>query len=335
MIRRSFNLMAGGAVLAALLIGAGPASAQDKKVVIATPGIPPIFSVMIALVAEKQGFFKKHGANVEIRPFDNGTAAARAVVAGDVDLAWSPTPPVINQISNADVPLVAVYGMPNPDWVIGTTDAGKTCKDMVGQDVAVDSINGARSVALRSMLTAGCPGVKIEDVKQVALGSSPGPALLAGRLHFAVLHLDDLAEIEHQGKKLNILLAMKNTNPTSHYLILVVRKDNLDKNRDAIVRTVAGMVEAARFMQDPKNADTVAEVAAVTGHNKDVNKAALKAYLDTDFWAAKDDGMPRNKIEAVAALMKKIGSIKPDKEAVSYDKFVDASVWKDANAMVK
>jgi NitT/TauT family transport system substrate-binding protein len=335
MIRRSFNLMAGGAVLAALLIGAGPASAQDKKVVIATPGIPPIFSVMIALVAEKQGFFKKHGANVEIRPFDNGTAAARAVVAGDVDLAWSPTPPVINQISNADVPLVAVYGMPNPDWVIGTTDAGKTCKDMVGQDVAVDSINGARSVALRSMLTAGCPGVKIEDVKQVALGSSPGPALLAGRLHFAVLHLDDLAEIEHQGKKLNILLAMKNTNPTSHYLILVVRKDNLDKNRDAIVRTVAGMVEAARFMQDPKNADTIAEVAAVTGHNKDVNKAALKAYLDTDFWAAKDDGMPRNKIEAVAALMKKIGSIKPDKEAVSYDKFVDASVWKDANAMVK
>ena len=194
MIRRALSLMTGGAVLAALLMTAHPAAAQGKKVVIATPGIPPIFSVMIALVAEKQGFFKKHGVDVEIRPFDNGTAAARAVVAGDIDVAWSPTPPVINQISNADVPLVAVYGMPNPDWVIGTTDADKTCKDMVGQDVAVDSINGARSVALRSMLV-GCPGVKIEDLKQVALGSSPGPALLAGRLHFAVLHLDDLAEI--------------------------------------------------------------------------------------------------------------------------------------------
>jgi NitT/TauT family transport system substrate-binding protein len=334
MIRSALSLMTGGAVLAALLMTAHPAAAQGKKVVIATPGIPPIFSVMIVLVAEKQGFFKKHGADVEIRPFDNGTAAARAVVAGDIDVAWSPTPPVINQISNADVPLVAVYGMPNPDWVIGTTDADKTCKDMVGQDVAVDSINGARSVALRSMLV-GCPGVKIEDLKQVALGSSPGPALLAGRLHFAVLHLDDLAEIEHQGKKLNVLLAMKNTNPTSHYLIMVARKNNLAKNRDAIVRTVAGMIEAARFMQDPKNADAVADVAAVTGHNKDVNKAALKAYLDIDFWAAKDDGMPRNKIEAVAALMKKIGSIKPDKEPVSYDAFVDGSVWKDANAMVK
>jgi NitT/TauT family transport system substrate-binding protein len=334
MIRRTIALVAGGVLLAASLTGIAPAAAQGKKVVVAIPGIPPIYSVTIAYVAEKQGFFKKHGADVEIKSFDNGTAAARAVVAGDIDMAWSPTPPVINQVSNADVPLVAVYGMPNPDWVIGTTEAGKTCKDLINQDVGVDSINGARSVALRSMLT-GCPGVKIEDIKQIALGSTPGPALLAGRLQFAVLHLDDLAEIEHQGKKLNILLAMKNTNPTSHYLIMVARKDNLAKNRDAIVRTVAGMIEAARFMQDPKNADAVAEAAAITGHNKEVNKAALKAFLDIDFWAAKDDGMPRNKIEAVAALMKKIGSIKPDKEPVTYDALVDSSVWKDANAIVK
>ena len=41
-----------------------------------------------------------------------------------------------------------------PDWVLGTTDAGKTCKDMAGQAVGVDSIGGARSIALRSMLAA-------------------------------------------------------------------------------------------------------------------------------------------------------------------------------------
>src|SRR5689334_6541942 len=280
MNHRTIALAAGCVMVAAAIAGQAPAMAAGKKIIVATPGIPPIYSMTIAYVAEKQGFFKKHGADVEIKPFDNGTAAARAVVAGDVDMAWSPTPPVINQVSNAGVPLVAVYGMPNPDWVIGTTDAGKTCKDMAGQDVGVDSINGARSIALRSMVAAGCKEIKFEDVKQIALGSSPGPALLAGRLHFAVLHLDDLAEIQHQGKKLNVLLAMKNTNPTSHYLIMVVRKDNLAKNRDAIVRTVAGMLEAARFMQDPKNADAVAEIASITGHNKEVNKAALKAFLD-------------------------------------------------------
>ena len=128
MLRRTVILLAGSALLAAGLLGAAPASAQSKKIVLAIPGIPPIYSVTIAYVAQKEGFFKKHGADVEIKPFDNGTAAARAVVAGDIDLAYSPTPPVINQISNANVPLVAVYGMPNPDWVLGTTDSGKTCK---------------------------------------------------------------------------------------------------------------------------------------------------------------------------------------------------------------
>jgi ABC-type nitrate/sulfonate/bicarbonate transport system substrate-binding protein len=335
MIRKISTLMAGAALATALAAAPLPATAAGKKMVIATPGIPPIYSVTIAFLAKDQGFFKKYSADVDIRPFDNGTAAARAVVAGNVDMAFAPTPPVINQVSNAGVPLVTVYGMQNPDWVLATTESGKTCKDVAGQDVGVDSIGGARSIALRSMLAGGCKEVKLNQVKQVALGSSTGPAMIAGRLHFGVLHLDDLAEIEHQGKKVHILLAMKNTNPTSHYLMLVVRKDNLAKNRDAIVRTVAGLIEAAHFMQDPKNADAVADAASVTGHSKDVNKLALQKFLSIDFWAAKDDGLPRKKLEAVAKLMKKIGAIKPDKMPVTFDQLVDASVWKDANAMVK
>ncbi|HEY0223188.1 MAG TPA: ABC transporter substrate-binding protein [Pseudolabrys sp.] len=334
MIRRNFNLTAGALLAAATLMCAAPAMAQANKVSIAVPGIPPIYSVTITYVAEKQGFFKKAGVDVEIRPFDNGTAAARAVLAGDVDMAWSPTPPVINQISNAGVPLVAIYGMPNPDWVLATTETGKSCKDVSGQNVGVDSVGGARSVALRSMLT-GCQGVKIEDTKQIALGSSIAPAMIGNQLQYGVLHLDDVAAIETQGKKLNTLLAMTNTNPTSHYLMLVVRKDNLAAKRAAIVGTVAGLLEAAKFMQDPKNADAVADSATVTGNSKEIAKAALAQFLAIDFWATKDDGLPRSKLEATAALMKKIGGINADKEPVTFENLVDASVWKDANAMVK
>jgi len=335
MIRKFTKVLAGAGLLGAILIGAAaPASAQGQKIVLATPGIPPIFATVIAFVAEKEGLFKKHGANVEIRPFDNGTAAARAVIAGDVGMSLSPTPPVINQISNAGVPLVAIYGAPNPDWILATTEASKTCKDIAGQPVGVDSIGGARSVALRSMLV-GCPDVKLNQTNQVALGSNTAAAMIAGRLTYGVLHLDDVAVIEAQGKKVHTLLAMKNTNPTSHYLLYVVRQDRLKANRDGYVRAVAGLIEAARFMQDPKNADKVAEAASITGHNKTISKAALKTFLDIGFWATQDDGMPRNKLEAVAKLMKKIGAIKADKEPVTYDRLVDASVWKNANAMVK
>lgn len=334
MFRKSRMLLAALGLTAALAASGGSPAAAQEKLTMALPGVPQIFTVVIANVAEKQGLFKKYGVNVELRPFDNGTAAARAVVAGDIDLAWSPTPPVINQVSNAGVPLMAVYGMPNPDWVLVTTETGKTCQDMKGQAVGVDSIGGARSVALRSMLV-GCPGLKIEDVQQVALGSNVSAAMVAGRLHYGALHLDDLSVIETQGKKASILLEMTKTNPTSHYLLLVVRKDKLAAKRDAVVRAVAGLVDAAKFVQDPKNADAVAEAAKVTGHSPDISKVALKKFLAMDFWATKDDGLPQKKIEAVAALMKKIGAIKPDKEPVKYADLVDQSVWKDANAMLK
>src|SRR5690242_20257777 len=106
MIRKTCAAFALAGVLALALSG-NPALAQGKKLVIGMPGIPPIFTTVQPLTAEKVGLFKKHGANVELRPFDNGTAAARAVIAGDIDMSMSPSPPVITQVSNTGANLVA------------------------------------------------------------------------------------------------------------------------------------------------------------------------------------------------------------------------------------
>ncbi len=96
------------------------------------------------------------------------------------------------------------------------------------------------------------------------------------------------------------------------------------------------MIDAARFMQDPKNADKVADDGTVTGHNKEVSKAALKEFLAIDFWAAKDDGMDKGKIDCgVGADEEDRRRSMPTRKPVTYDQFVDPSVWKDANAMVK
>jgi NitT/TauT family transport system substrate-binding protein len=334
-MKKLFGSLAALAMLSAACLTAVPAAAQGKKLILATPGIPPIYAGVVAYVAEKEGFFKKYGADVEIRAFDTGTAAARAVLTGDIQIALAPTPLMVTQISNTDVPLVAIHGFPSPDWIVASTDPTKTnCKDMAGQSVGVDAVGAARSIALRTMLV-GCPGVKIEDVKQVALSSNTAPAMIAGQLAFGVLHLDDIAVIEAQGKKVHTVLAMKQTNPTSHYLLTTVRQDKLKENRDAYVRVIAALIDAAKFMQDPKNADKVAEAASPTGLNKDIAKAALKQFLDIGFWAYDDDGMDQKKLESVAGDMKRVGSIQADKEAVKFGRLVDQSVWKDAKAMVK
>jgi ABC-type nitrate/sulfonate/bicarbonate transport system substrate-binding protein len=314
---------------------AGSAAAQNKKMIIAAPGIPPIFAAVQLYVAEREGFFKKYGVDVEVRPFDTGTAAARAVLAGDIDISLSPTNLVINQISNANANVVAIYGYPEPDWILASIDPAKTdCKDVAGQPVGVDAVGAARSIALRVMLVA-CPGTKIEEVQQVALSSNTAPAMLAGRLSFGVLHLDDVAVLESQGKKVYTLLAMKQTNPTSHYLLAMARQDKLKDNRDAYVRALAGLIEAARFMQDPNNADRVADDAAPTGHSKDISRLALKEFLAIGFWAANDDGMDRKKIDAMIAVSVKTGGIMAGKDPVKFERLVDDSVWRDANALVK
>jgi ABC-type nitrate/sulfonate/bicarbonate transport system substrate-binding protein len=313
-----------------------PARAADGKVVIAAPGIPPIFASVILYTADKEGFFKKYGANVEVRPFDTGTSAARAVIAGDVEMSLSPSALIINQISNTGVGLVAVYGMINSDMVLASVDPAKTsCKDVVGQQVGVDTIGGARSIALRTMLAGGCPGVNITQVQQVSLSSNVGAAMIGGSLSFGVLHLDDLAAVEAAGKKVSQILTITKTNPNGHYLVFVVRRDKLAANRDAYVRVMAALIDAAHFIRDPKNADRVAADAAITGHSAAIAKATIQPLIDIDYWPVANDGLDRPRLERLIALMQKTGGIQSGKEPVKYDQLADKSVWRDAVALTQ
>jgi len=172
-------------------------------------------------------------------------------------------------------------------------------------------------------------------VQQVALSSNVAPAMLAGRLEFGVLHLDDVAVLEAQGKKVDKLLTVQKTNPNGHYLLFVVRRDKLQENRDSYVRFVAGLIDAARFVRDPKNANRVAADAAPTGLAQAVAKATIKPLVDIDYWPVGDDGLDRKRLEGLITVMKKVGGIQADKTPVTYDRLVDESVWKDAVAMVK
>jgi ABC-type nitrate/sulfonate/bicarbonate transport system substrate-binding protein len=150
-----------------------------------------------------------------------------------------------------------------------------------------------------------------------------------------VLHLDDVATIEAQGKKVNTLLTVTKANPNGHYLVFIVRQDKLKENRDAYVRVMAALLDAARFIRDPQNADKVAADAEPTGHAAAVSKATIKPLIDIDYWPVDNDGLDRKRLETLIGVMKKTGGIKPDKEPVTYDRLVDESVYRDAKAMLK
>jgi NitT/TauT family transport system substrate-binding protein len=329
----SRRLRAACAALALFVIPA-LASAQHKFTY-GIPGIPPVFGGTIAMVADKEGFFKKHGVDVNVRFFETGAAASRAAVSGEIDAALSPTPLVVSQVSNTDVPLVGIWGQEHPDWLIGSTDPAASCASMKGQAVGVDSIGGARSIALKTMLIGGCK-MKIEDVQQVALSSNVGAAMIAGQLKYGVLHVDDVPVIEEQTKKpLKTIVTQKASRPVDHYMLAVVRKDKLAQNREAYVKFLAALIDAQRFMSNPANAAKVAKDAAPTGRSEKFAEQALKTYLAMEFWPSEKDGLTRANFEQVGKIQKAVGNIKSDKQPASYERLVDPSVWRDAYALTK
>ena len=328
-----FVRLFGALTCAALMLALAPATGlAQQKYTFGIPGIPPVFGGTIALVAEKEGFFKKHGVDVTVRAFETGAAASRAVASGEIAVSLSPTPLIVNQISNTNVKLVGIWGMEHPDWLIGATDPGAECASMKGQGVGVDSLGGARSIALRTMLV-GCK-MKIEEVQQVPLSSNVGAAMVAGQLKFGVLHIDDIPVIEAEMKKpLKTIITQKQIRPVDHYLLAVANQDQLAKNRDAYVRIVAALIDAERFMRNPANHAKVAKYAEPTGRSGKIAEQALKAYVDMEFWPQDKDGLGAKNLEMVANIQKKVGNLKAEKPA-PYERMVDPSIWRDAKRMV-
>ncbi len=311
------------------------AAAATERLSLALPGVPPVFGGVVAMVAKEAGLFKKYDVEVEVKTFDSGAAAAQAVVAGNIDMSLSPTPVVVRMISNANVNLVAIYGLEHPDWLLASTDPKlRQCRDLKGEAVGVDSVGGARAVALAQFLRP-C-GLKVEEVKLVSLSTNVGAAMIAGQLKFGVLHLDDVPVLDQELKRpLTVIASFKEVNPLSHYLAIVCTTDRLKQKRDAYVRALAGLIDATRYMLDAKNAERVAQIATATGRTAKLAKDAMARLYKMEFWPVGHDGLTKANLESVIAVEKEIGGIKPGKAPVSYDRLVDRTVWKDADSLVK
>ncbi len=311
---------------------AGNAAAQDSYTN-GLPGIPPVFVNTQAYVAEQQGFFKKHGVNVTLRAFDSGAAAARGVASGNIQLSMSPSPLVVTMVSNnPDAGLAMIYGYAKPDWLIGSLDGSiAKCEDIKGKPVGVDSLGGARSIALNVMLRK-C-NLKAEDTQQVPLSANVLTAMISGQIPLGVLHIDDVPIIERESKKKVVsIVDINDVQKVNHYLALVATNKTIKEKRADLVKIVAAYIEAERFIRDPKNADAVAKAAAPTSRSASDAKWAIEQYVKMEFWP-REHGLNKENVDSIIATQKKVGNIKGD--PVPYDKVVDLSIYEEALKLVK
>ena len=142
-----------GALLA-LTPGAAPAAdAPLQKVRVATIAIDAGSEVFYA---QKMGFFKNNGINVEITALTAGAAVTAAVISGAVDVGQS-NAVTVAQAHERGIPVQIIAGAnrflvaAGESGLIVTADSPiRTAQDLNGKTVAVNGVRGIQEIGMRN-----------------------------------------------------------------------------------------------------------------------------------------------------------------------------------------
>jgi NitT/TauT family transport system substrate-binding protein len=177
-------------VAAALLlalsgVSAGYAAPEKPGVVIAVGGKPSLYYLPLT-IAERQGYFKAEGLEVQIVDFAGGAKALQAMMGGSADVVCGGFDHVVlmrakGQVLRAFTLLVAT---PALSLGISARAAGKyrTPKDLKGMKIGVSAPGSSTHVFVNHLLASA--GLAPDDVSIIGVGTGPGAvaAMRAGQL---------------------------------------------------------------------------------------------------------------------------------------------------------
>lgn len=247
-------MLARAVALALFTVGfAAGADAQQASIKVVSPITPPSINNLYLHVAYERGFFKKYGVNVtEFLQVRGGPLATQAVVAGQADVTAT-DPEGVLEAAVAGHPLRAVTAPGERlSYMVGVRREINSYADLRGKPFAV-SRPGAISQYLMfpALDRAGVPRDSIQWLS-VGGGKERMLALLADRVKGALLHLDFAMEAKND-PNVKLMARIADTVPTYPFELLVVRKELIDKNPEAVAGITAAIIEACRYIASNKD----------------------------------------------------------------------------------
>ena len=124
-------------------------------------------SVFALVIAQKEGYFKEEGLNVELLSI-RGEIAIRTTLAGEVDFFTNAGSALAAAVRNVPVKLITVF-QDKPSWDLIAQPEIKSVAQLRGKNIAVMSPEGSLAVVAREMLRKnGLDPTK--DVNLVTMG---------------------------------------------------------------------------------------------------------------------------------------------------------------------
>ena len=258
--------------LALALVSATAAHAQNlekKRITLAVGGKSLLYYLPLT-IAERKGYFKSEGLDVEIVDFPGGAKALQAMVGGSADIVSGAYEHTINMHAKGQpIVGVALQGRYN-GIVFGVSKAKaaqfKSAQDIKGLKVGVTAPGSSTHMAVQNLAVKG--GLKPDDFAAIGVGASAGAvaAMKRGGID-AISNLDPvITKLESDGDIVIIsdtrtAKGMKDVYGGAYHAgCIYATADWVKKNPNTTQAVVNAMVRAVLWLRSASVDDVIATV---------------------------------------------------------------------------
>ncbi len=269
---------------------------------------PPDLTAMFLYFGVDQGFYKKRGLDVQMKPFNGDTTALRALATGDVDVEWTGCAAAMQAIEvGAPLRIVSAFN-PQVDYLFVAQTGINSPKDLVGKAVGV-SQPGAVSWSVPKLMIQG-DGGDFSKVNVVSIGGTSArlQALVAKKIDGAVLNNYAVLQTTKYDY-LHVIADAVKALPNFLYACEVTTQKVLDTRKPALQAWVTGTMESVRWFYN--NSDGAAAIVHKVLPDLDTTlvAASLKAFAAKQYW--KPEGlMPQDAWTFTNKTMQDSGDLK-------------------------
>jgi len=307
-------------VFVLLFARASHAAEGLRKMTVGQAGVNP--GAGLFTIAVNQGFYKKHGLDVEIIK-TNTTAAVQAMLAGKMQMATGAgAAAFVTATLEGAPPFVVVASWVNVfPYKIMAQKGIRKIEDLKGKTGHVGAPFGTiPDTALRFALTR----LKIDPDKDVKLvqhsGADPASILAAmekGEVQFGILAppFDLIAE----KRGYTMLLALPGLGIPWQQNGELVPASYLKSNRDNVVRLLRATAEAEKFYFDQKE-KTIEIMTEYLGRPRDETEYAYNQFKR---WT---DRIPRPQVDTIKTTLEAIKKNTPKAATANAASFIDTSL---------
>jgi NitT/TauT family transport system substrate-binding protein len=257
----------GALVVAALVASSAWAQAPEKKKITIAVGGKSLFYYLPLTVAERKGYFRDEGLEVEIPDFAGGARALQALVGGSADMVSGAYEHTINMAAKKQPIKAVVLQMKYSAMALAMSKERaakfKGAKDLKGWKVGVTAPGSSTNMFVNNLLAK--EGLKPTDVSIVGVGTGAGAvaAMEKGELD-AIVNLDPvLTQLESTGKFVALYdtrteKGMKDVYGGDYMAsVIYITEEFVKKNPNTVQAVVNAMVRADKWIAKATPQDIV------------------------------------------------------------------------------